>query len=409
MGIERIEHDLMSRIIIEIRDAKLLSRVASSCKHMWQATKLAVYTIVGNNTSHVIRPVFHLAVHDSKRSHAIAVGNSHLVVLAEDGSPWSVGASEEGALGRGNGCTHSATFQRVLWAPCHGPLVAVGCGSSHALAVDSRGSLWTWGCSLEGQLGKPEESFGDLMEILEGGIHGEDEVEALQQHLEATVRPSLDRLLRGKVYTPGRVDLPGGHAVVSVAAGRNHSACITEDGLLWTFGAGSDGVLGHGDECNMEPRPRVVATLQAREEHVVRVSCGVAHTCAVTLRGALYSWGSSLHGRLGLGGLHGVVECTPSQVQLPCAVREVACGMMHTLVAGEDGTAWSFGGGSRGQLGQAATKELATPGQVMGVAKHYTRMVAAGEHQSTTHDAIHDEIISDCGSRNAGPAPPSHL
>ena len=39
----------------------------------------------------------------------------------------------------------------------------------------------------------------------------------------------------------------GGARIVAAAAGRSHSAAVTEDGALWTWGDGDDGQLGHGD------------------------------------------------------------------------------------------------------------------------------------------------------------------
>ena len=35
---------------------------------------------------------------------------------------------------------------------------------------------------------------------------------------------------------------------MAAAAGRSHSAAVTEDGALWTWGYGGNGQLGHGDE-----------------------------------------------------------------------------------------------------------------------------------------------------------------
>ena len=40
----------------------------------------------------------------------------------------------------------------------------------------------------------------------------------------------------------------GGARIVAAAAGASHSAAVTEDGALWTWGAGQYGRLGHGNE-----------------------------------------------------------------------------------------------------------------------------------------------------------------
>jgi len=43
-------------------------------------------------------------------------------------------------------------------------------------------------------------------------------------------------------------------AVVMVAAGLQHTACVTAKGTLWTWGNGSFGQLGHGDR-ELRQRP----------------------------------------------------------------------------------------------------------------------------------------------------------
>ena len=44
-----------------------------------------------------------------------------------------------------------------------------------------------------------------------------------------------------------RVQALGSARVVAAAAGRYHSAAVTEDGALWTWGLGYEGQLGLGD------------------------------------------------------------------------------------------------------------------------------------------------------------------
>ncbi len=82
------------------------------------------------------------------------------------------------------------------------------------------------------------------------------------------------------------------------------------------------------------------------------VSCGAHHTTAISRKGDLYSWGLGAHGELGLG------RWGPLEVPLPrqssnAAVRivSVACGTSHTLAIAENGTLWSCGVKTYGQLG----------------------------------------------------------
>lgn len=62
-------------------------------------------------------------------------------------------------------------------------------------------------------------------------------------------RPRVIESLRGK-------------EVVSIAAGGAHSACITSNGELYTWGKGRYGRLGHGDSED-QSRPKMVCLLKS--------------------------------------------------------------------------------------------------------------------------------------------------
>lgn len=65
---------------------------------------------------------------------------------------------------------------------------------------------------------------------------------------------------------------------------------------MYTWGDGQDGRLGH-DNSLTESEPRVVLGLL--EYKVADVSAGGAHTAAVTVDGSLFTWGRGRNGRLG--------------------------------------------------------------------------------------------------------------
>uniref|UniRef100_A0A0G4IFS0 Uncharacterized protein n=1 Tax=Chromera velia CCMP2878 TaxID=1169474 RepID=A0A0G4IFS0_9ALVE len=78
-----------------------------------------------------------------------------------------------------------------------------------------------------------------------------------------------------------------------------HSAAWTEQGRLYTWGAGEDGRLGHGDEENRWSPSLVGGALS--NETVIGVAAGSSHTVAVCASGALYAWGSNEKGQLCTG------------------------------------------------------------------------------------------------------------
>ena len=86
-------------------------------------------------------------------------------------------------------------------------------------------------------------------------------------------------------------------AVSLVAAGGCHTLCVSE-GMLWSWGDGSDWL--HGLDANDKLVPtRVRGELEAFQ--VAAVTAGGLHTACVTVGGAVFSWGYGSRGQLGLG------------------------------------------------------------------------------------------------------------
>ena len=65
--------------------------------------------------------------------------------------------------------------------------------------------------------------------------------------------------------------LQGKH-IKEIACGSNHSAAITSNGELYTWGQGAHGRLGHGDMAD-QPKPKLVSRRQASGSAFPAASC----------------------------------------------------------------------------------------------------------------------------------------
>lgn len=64
-----------------------------------------------------------------------------------------------------------------------------------------------------------------------------------------------------------------------VACGRLHTLVLSKTGRLYTFGAGGEGQLGHGDLEGSE-LPKLVQSLS--EHNIVKMACGTDHSFILT-------------------------------------------------------------------------------------------------------------------------------
>lgn len=138
-----------------------------------------------------------------------------------------------------------------------------------------------------------------------------------------------------------------------------HTLLLTSTGQVLSFGTAQYGQLGHGYSSGKqlpdELRPRYVEPLS--RFRVTCIAAGELHSAAVTDDGDLYTWGDGFCGQLGLGGKR--PQLLPQQVMKggledEC-VSSVCCGARHTICVTEDGEAFSFGLGHYGALGRSFT------------------------------------------------------
>lgn len=105
--------------------------------------------------------------------------------------------------------------------------------------------------------------------------------------------------------------------IVQMNCGDHHTAAVTKDGRVLTFGwggsfsAGACG-LGHGDyESNA--KPTVVETLFRDGAPIGKVECGDMHTMALTKDHELWIWGNGEHGRMGSGSANNCLVPVPME------------------------------------------------------------------------------------------------
>jgi alpha-tubulin suppressor-like RCC1 family protein len=181
--------------------------------------------------------------------------------------------------------------------------------------------------------------------------------------------------LGGDGKTPSPVVGPGGSGLLTgatgVAAGYYFSVALKSDNTVWGWGSNDAGQLGNGTLASSDtPRQVVGPGGSGVLTDVAAISGGYSHTAALRTDGTVWAWGLNIYGQLGDGSTG--YSRTPVQVVGPegngvmTGVSAIAAGFWHTVALRPDGTVWTWGSNSNGQLGNGAAANSATPVQVLG-------------------------------------------
>eukprot|EP00736_Rhodelphis_marinus_P000057 Rmarinus@m.14304 len=151
------------------------------------------------------------------------------------------------------------------------------------------------------------------------------------------------------VLNPRQILNLAGYRIVEVSCGRAHTLALSDYGGLWSWGVGKNGRLGHGDT-STRLLPTEIRSLYDKSP-IQHIATGRSHSVGITGLGTVYTFGRGLEGQLGIGK---IADCTiPTCVHIgdDKKVVAVACGRYHTLALTTNGEVYSWGQGGYGALG----------------------------------------------------------
>ncbi len=260
----------------------------------------------------------------------LSLGAGFACAALGDESVWCWGRNDENQLGyeSSDQCPERLGSGQLRSVACHAfpqqvtsvrDAIAISAGGAHACALTAGSTLHCWGGNAYGQLG----NGGSL--------------------------PSVNA-----------VAVTNGTAVTAVVAGGRHT-CAIIDGRVACWGANDRGQLGvanassacaaAGATVPCERTPTRVAGIQ----DVVELAAGDEHTCARTMDGRVFCWGTNVDGELG----RGTADATPTTTPAPALVgttpatrvRAISASGHHTCALRADDAVVCWGRNDRGQLG----------------------------------------------------------
>ncbi|XP_039198082.1 X-linked retinitis pigmentosa GTPase regulator isoform X2 [Crotalus tigris] len=238
-----------------------------------------------------------------------ACGRNHTLIYTEKGNLYATGGNSEGQLGLGDTEERSA-FHLVSYFTSQHKIKQLAAGSYTSAALTEDGQLFMWGDNSEGQIGLGNEAnvciphqvdvgkpvfwiscgyYHSALITCDGELYtfGESDNGKLGLSLEQLKNNRVPQLVSG---IPSRVN--------KVACGGGHTVALA-GGEVYTFGLGQYGQLGLGTFIFETSEPKIVNHLEKHK--ICNIASGENHTALITENGLMYTFGDGRHGKLGLG------------------------------------------------------------------------------------------------------------
>eukprot|EP00668_Euglena_longa_P014422 GGOE01018412.1.p1 GENE.GGOE01018412.1~~GGOE01018412.1.p1 ORF type:complete len:985 (+),score=336.01 GGOE01018412.1:29-2956(+) len=263
-----------------------------------------------------------------------AAGAAHSVVWTADKDVYVTGQGKEGALGLGDTSSRmSFTLLRTLSGK---NIAGAACGDGHTVVWLADRGVYCFGQARYGQLGTGETanalspvalpSFSQR-QVLGASCGGSHTLLWTAEDVFACGYGKNGQLGLGDTnnqLTPTAIPALRGKPIAGAACGANHSVVWTTEGEVFTFGHGGNGRLGHGDT-NHRLAPTPLPPFQQGQK-VVGAACGPNHTFVWTAEGSIFSFGWGSYGQLGHGDTNHRTSPTLVAALKGKNITGVACG-----------------------------------------------------------------------------------
>jgi len=361
---------------------------------------------------------------------AVVAGYYHSIALAADGTVYSFGENGVGELGD-NTTTKRNIPVKVLKGAYSGttnlgdntanPIVAVVAGYYHSIALAADGTVYSFGWNANGQLGDNTTTQRNIpVKVLKGAYSGTtnlgdntaNPIVALVAGLNYSIALAADgtvysfglntygqlgdktttnrstavRVLKGAYSGTTNLGDNTANPIVAVVAGQYHSIALAADGTVYSFGWNAYGELGDNTTTQRNIPVKVLKGAYSGTTNlgdnsanpIVAVVAGAYHSLALAADGTVYSFGYNEYGQLGdnstdnrstavrvlKGAYSGTTNLGDNSAN---PIIAVVAGGAHSIALAADGTVYSFGHNSSGQLGDNTTTDRSIPVQMLGV------------------------------------------
>jgi alpha-tubulin suppressor-like RCC1 family protein len=362
-----------------VRDMDVLDRYVGN--RLWAWGHNHAGQLGANDIVHRSSPVQTVSSTVNWKILSSTYGAFHNAAIKTDGTLWSWGLNGNGQMGTNSGIVHRSSPIQEVTAATNWRMVSGG--SFHTIALKTNGTIWSWGRNTNGQLGANDITHrsSPVQEILASTIW---KFIACASYSSVAIRTD-GTLWSWGLNTQGQLakndivhrsspvqELTSSTNWKTAACGDRSTIALKTDGTIWGWGHNGFGQLGVNDITHRSS-PVQEATGATNWK---QISASGYTSGAIRTDGTLWLWGLNANGQLGVNDVNN--RSSPVQtVSGTTQWKVVSVGAYFTAAIKTDGTLWTWGRNTTGQLGDNTIVHKSSPVQTVAAGSNW-KSVSAG-------------------------------
>lgn len=305
----------------------------------------------------------------------IACGEEHSAFIALSGHVYSMGSNSDGRLGLGDKSLRQSSSPCLVEGLINYKCIRISCGWGHTAVITDEGSVFSWGVGEFGALGNgcSENSWSPTKAVLPRTMRGLD-ISCGSRHTGLIAEENRNKILlmtgsgeagqlgtgkREKEFSYVIVNFP--EDLQAVSCGVFHTLLLNSSGKVYAMGGNSFGQLGLGNK-KSSSRPEKVQL----EAYIIKIVCG-SHSAAISDKGQLYVWGTGVFGEY----------LQPTRLNIP-ACKDVSIGGSYGIAVDISGNVFAWGANSNGELGVGDYDPRIAPTNIQSLKGKTVKKVSSG-------------------------------
>ena len=283
----------------------------------------------------------------------IQAGENTLQMLSSTGEIYISGYNGYGQLGEGESTSNITIAKK---AKNMDQVKNIDTNTNHSIASDRSGFVYTTGYNGNGQLGIGSNvSTNEYTVIGDTYVHVSENKIILEEGKDKQVTATLDNKFN---LINDVVDQNN----ITYETLNNEIAIVDQDGTIHANKMGTVEIIAT-HTITHKSTTIFVQVVPVGKVTVPKLEIGATHTAALKTDGTVWTWGSNSYGQLGTG--DNINKTMPVKVMDIENAIDISVGSYNTVVVKDDGTVWSFGYNGYGQLGDGTSSSRNTPVQVI--------------------------------------------